>query len=125
MRLSEPAFASALEVLAANGVETMIDEHGGYTPTPVISHAILTYNRGRKTGLADGIVISPSHNPPDEGGFKYNPTNGGPADIDITGWIRTPQTTSWSRNSLASSAFPMSARARPSAFTTMITSHPM
>ena len=85
--LSEPAFASALEVLAANGVETMIDEHGGYTPTPVISHAILTYNRSRKTGLADGIVISPSHNPPDEGGFKYNPANGGPADIDITGWI--------------------------------------
>ena len=85
--LSEPAFASALEVLAANGVETMIDEHGGYTPTPVISHAILTYNRGRKTGLADGIVISPSHNPPDEGGFKYNPANGGPADIDVTGWI--------------------------------------
>ncbi len=85
--LSEPAFASVIEVLAANGVETMIDEHGGYTPTPVISHAILTYNRGRKTGLADGIVISPSHNPPDEGGFKYNPTNGGPADVDITGWI--------------------------------------
>ncbi len=79
--LSEPAFATALEVLAANGVETMIDEHGGYTPTPVISHAILTYNRGRKSGLADGIVISPSHNPPDEGGFKYNPANGGPADI--------------------------------------------
>ncbi|HXQ09981.1 MAG TPA: phosphoglucomutase (alpha-D-glucose-1,6-bisphosphate-dependent) [Caulobacteraceae bacterium] len=86
--LSEPAFASALEVLAANSVETMIDEHGGYTPTPVISHAILTYNHGRRTGLADGIVISPSHNPPDEGGFKYNPTNGGPADIDVTGWIQ-------------------------------------
>jgi phosphoglucomutase len=85
--LSEPAFASALEVLAANGVETMIDAHGGYTPTPVVSHAILTYNRGRKTGLADGIVISPSHNPPDEGGFKYNPTNGGPADVDVTGFI--------------------------------------
>lgn len=85
--LSEPAFASALEVLAANGVETMIDAQGGYTPTPVISHAILTYNRGRKTGLADGIVISPSHNPPDEGGFKYNPTNGGPAEVDATGWI--------------------------------------
>ena len=82
--LSEPAFASALEVLAANGVETMIDAQRGYTPTPVISHAILTYNRGRKTGLADGIVISPSHNPPDEGGFKYNPANGGPADVDIT-----------------------------------------
>ncbi len=85
--LSEPAFASAIEVLAANGVVTMIDQHDGYTPTPVISHAILTYNRGRKTGLADGIVISPSHNPPDEGGFKYNPANGGPADIDVTGWI--------------------------------------
>jgi phosphoglucomutase len=85
--LSEAAFATAIEVLAANGVETMIDEHGGYTPTPVISHAILSHNRGRKTGLADGIVISPSHNPPDEGGFKYNPTNGGPADIDVTGWI--------------------------------------
>jgi phosphoglucomutase len=86
--LSEPAFASALEVLAANGVVTMIDEHGGYTPTPVISHAILTYNHGRGAGLADGIVISPSHNPPDEGGFKYNPANGGPADIDVTGWIQ-------------------------------------
>jgi phosphoglucomutase len=86
--LSEPAFASALEVLAANGVETMIDARRGYTPTPVISHAILTYNRGRKTGLADGIVITPSHNPPDEGGFKYNPPNGGPADIDITDGIQ-------------------------------------
>jgi phosphoglucomutase len=85
--LSEPAFAGALEVLAANGVETMIDARRGYTPTPAISHAILTYNHGRKTGLADGIVISPSHNPPDEGGFKYNPANGGPADIDITSAI--------------------------------------
>ena len=85
--LSEPAFATTVEVLAANGVETMIDAHGGYTPTPVISHAILGYNLGRKTGLADGIVISPSHNPPDEGGFKYNPPNGGPADIEVTGWI--------------------------------------
>jgi phosphoglucomutase len=85
--LSEAAFASALEVFAANGVETMLDEHGGYTPTPVISHAILSYNHGRKIGLADGVVISPSHNPPDEGGFKYNPANGGPADVDITGWI--------------------------------------
>jgi phosphoglucomutase len=85
--LSEPAFATALEVLAANHVETMIDEHHGYTPTPVISHAILGYNRGRKSGLADGIVISPSHNPPDEGGFKYNPANGGPADVDITCFI--------------------------------------
>ena len=85
--LSEAAFASALEVLAANGVETMIDEHLGYTPTPVISHAILCHNKGRSTGLADGIVISPSHNPPEDGGFKYNPTNGGPADKDVTGWI--------------------------------------
>jgi phosphoglucomutase len=86
--LSEPAFASALEVLAANGVETRIDAQEGYTPTPVISHAILCHNRGRQTGLADGIIISPSHNPPDEGGFKYNPTNGGPADIDVTGFIQ-------------------------------------
>ena len=86
--LSEPAFASALEVLAANGVDVMIDDRGGYTPTPVISHAILTYNRGRSDGLADGIVITPSHNPPDDGGFKYNPTNGGPADTQITSWIQ-------------------------------------
>ncbi|WP_029075365.1 phosphoglucomutase (alpha-D-glucose-1,6-bisphosphate-dependent) [Kaistia adipata] len=85
--LSEAALASAIEVLAANGVETRIDAEGGYTPTPVISHAILTYNRGRTEGLADGIVISPSHNPPDDGGFKYNPPNGGPADVDVTGWI--------------------------------------
>src|SRR5665811_1328591 len=87
--LSEPAFARALEVFAANGVETMIAGEDGYTPTPVISQAILTYNKGRRNGLADGIVISPSHNPPDDGGFKYNPANGGPADIDITGWIET------------------------------------
>jgi len=86
--LSVPAFASALEVLAANGVETMVDSEGGYTPTPAISHAILTYNRGRKSGLADGIVITPSHNPPDEGGFKYNPPNGGPADTAVTDWIQ-------------------------------------
>lgn len=85
--LSEPAFASALEVLAANGVDVMIADKGEYTPTPVISHAILTYNRGRTSGLADGIVITPSHNPPDSGGFKYNPPNGGPADKDVTGWI--------------------------------------
>lgn len=85
--LSEPAFTSALEVLAANGVEVMIDEHRGYTPTPVISHAILTFNRGRKSGLADGIVITPSHNPPQDGGFKYNPSHGGPADVDTTDWI--------------------------------------
>jgi phosphoglucomutase len=86
--LSAPAFASALEVLAANDVTVMIDDRDGYTPTPVVSHAILTYNRGRTTGLADGIVVTPSHNPPDDGGFKYNPTNGGPADTDITNWIQ-------------------------------------
>ena len=85
--LSEPALASALEVFAANDVETMIDAQGGYTPTPVISHAILTYNRNRTSGLADGVVITPSHNPPEDGGFKYNPPNGGPADTDITSWI--------------------------------------
>src|ERR1700683_2131335 len=85
--LSVPALTSALEVLAANGVDVMLAEGDEYTPTPVISHAILTYNRGRKTGLADGIVITPSHNPPTDGGFKYNPPNGGPAEADITGWI--------------------------------------
>jgi phosphoglucomutase len=85
--LSEPAFVSALEVLAANGVETMIDSHDGYTPTPAVSHAILTYNRDRTSGLADGIVITPSHNPPEDGGFKYNPPHGGPADTDVTRWI--------------------------------------
>jgi phosphoglucomutase len=85
--LAEPALASALEVFAANGVTVMIDAEGGYTPTPVISHAILTYNRGRKDGLADGVVVTPSHNPPEDGGFKYNPPNGGPADTDITGAI--------------------------------------
>ncbi len=87
--LSMPAFASSLEVLAANGVEVMIAEGDEYTPTPVISHAILTYNRGRRTGLADGIVITPSHNPPDDGGFKYNPPNGGPAETDVTKWIES------------------------------------
>jgi phosphoglucomutase len=85
--LSVPACASALEVLAANGVDVMLADMDEYTPTPVISHAILTYNRGRDTGLADGIVITPSHNPPDNGGFKYNPPNGGPAGNDVTGWI--------------------------------------
>jgi phosphoglucomutase len=85
--LSVPACATALEVLAANGVEVMLAEGDEYTPTPVISHAILTYNRGRKDGLADGIVITPSHNPPHDGGFKYNPPNGGPADTVVTGWI--------------------------------------
>jgi phosphoglucomutase len=85
--LSVPAMASALEVLAANGVEVMIADGDGYTPTPAISHAILTYNRGRKTGLADGIVITPSHNPPADGGFKYNPPSGGPAEGAVTNWI--------------------------------------
>jgi phosphoglucomutase len=85
--LSVPALASALEVLAANGVEVMIAQGDEYTPTPVVSHAILTYNRSRKTGLADGIVITPSHNPPHDGGFKYNPPNGGPAETDVTKWI--------------------------------------
>jgi len=85
--LSEPAFATALEVLAANGVETMISLGGEYTPTPAVSHAVLVHNRGRTSGLADGIVITPSHNPPEDGGFKYNPPNGGPADTDVTGWI--------------------------------------
>lgn len=82
--LSEPALRSALEVLAAHHVEAMIDCEGGYTPTPVVSHAILTYNRGRTSGLADGIVITPSHNPPEDGGFKYNPPHGGPADTNVT-----------------------------------------
>jgi phosphoglucomutase len=86
--LSVPALAGALEVLAANGVEVMISEGDEYTPTPVVSHAILTYNRGRASGLADGIVITPSHNPPHDGGFKYNPPHGGPAETAVTGWIQ-------------------------------------
>jgi phosphoglucomutase len=87
--LSAPAFASALEVLAANGVEVMTAADDEYTPTPAISHAVLTYNRGRTAGLADGIVITPSHNPPDSGGFKYNTPDGGPADTEVTGWIES------------------------------------
>jgi phosphoglucomutase len=86
--LSEPAIASALEVLAAGGVDVMLAQNDEYTPTPAVSHAILCYNRGRQSRLADGIVITPSHNPPDAGGFKYNPPNGGPADTDVTGWIQ-------------------------------------
>ncbi|HYJ39851.1 MAG TPA: phosphoglucomutase (alpha-D-glucose-1,6-bisphosphate-dependent) [Steroidobacteraceae bacterium] len=86
--LSAPAFASSLEVLAANEVEVMIAKGDEYTPTPALSHAILTYNHGRTSALADGIVITPSHNPPDSGGFKYNPPNGGPADTQITGWVQ-------------------------------------
>ncbi len=85
--LAEPALASALEVFAANGVTVMIDAQDGYTPTPAISHAILNYNKGRESGLADGVVVTPSHNPPEDGGFKYNPPNGGPADTDVTGAI--------------------------------------
>src|SRR3954447_1202430 len=85
--ISGPAQDTALEVLAANGVATIIQRDNGFTPTPVISHAILVHNRDRKDGLADGIVITPSHNPPDDGGFKYNPTHGGPADTDVTTWI--------------------------------------
>src|SRR5881396_3188225 len=85
--LSEPAQRTALEVLAANGVETIIQRDDGVTPTPVISRAILVYNRGRAQHLADGIVITPSHNPPQDGGFKYNPTNGGPADTEVTQWV--------------------------------------
>ncbi|MGE3978748.1 MAG: phosphoglucomutase (alpha-D-glucose-1,6-bisphosphate-dependent) [Nitrospira sp.] len=85
--LSEPAFVTTLEILAANGVDIIIDQNDGYTPTPVISHAILRYNRDRTSGLADGIVITPSHNPPEDGGNKYNPPQGGPADTQITKWI--------------------------------------
>lgn len=91
--LSQPAFATIVEVLAANGVDVMIDQRGDYTPTPVISHAIVGYNRGRKDGqadgLADGIVVTPSHNPAADGGYKYNPPNGGPAETDVTSWIQT------------------------------------
>ncbi|MDM4718310.1 phosphoglucomutase (alpha-D-glucose-1,6-bisphosphate-dependent) [Micromonospora sp. WMMA1363] len=86
--LSAPAAVDALEVLAANEVTVLLDSRDGYTPTPAVSHAILAHNRGRTSGLADGIVITPSHNPPDDGGFKYNPTHGGPADTDATRWIQ-------------------------------------
>ncbi len=87
--LSEPAFASAMEVLAANEIEVMLSEGTPYTPTPAVSHAILLYNHGRKSGLADGIVITPSHNPPDDGGFKYDRPHGGPADSSVTSWIES------------------------------------
>src|ERR1700757_5055250 len=85
--LSGPAQRTALEVLTGNGVSTIIQRSDGFTPTPVISHAILVYNRSRRDRLADGIVVTPSHNPPEDGGFKYNPTNGGPADTDVTRWV--------------------------------------
>jgi phosphoglucomutase len=87
--LSEPAYRTALEVFVANGVDVSVDIDGGYTPTPAVSHAILTFNAEHRSGLADGVVITPSHNPPDSGGFKYNPPNGGPADIEITNFIET------------------------------------
>ncbi len=86
--LSEPAKVTALEVFAANGVTVLIDTADGYTPTPAVSHAILAHNRGRTSGLADGVVVTPSHNPPADGGFKYNPPNGGPAGSDATSWIQ-------------------------------------
>jgi phosphoglucomutase len=114
--LSEPAFTSSLEVLAANGVEVMIDRAGGYTPTPVISHAILRHNRGRLSGLADGIVVTPSHNPPEDGGFKYNPPTGGPADTDVTGWIEQTANTLLTEGPRAIRRMPY-ARARRAAST--------
>src|SRR5438067_8668455 len=86
--LSGPAQRNALEVLAANEVNVLHAREGEWTPTPVVSHAILVYNRGRSSGLADGIVVTPSHNPPEDGGFKYNPPSGGPADTDVTGWVQ-------------------------------------
>src|SRR5215831_4324211 len=86
--LSGPALRTATEVLAANRVDVLADADDGYTPTPAVSHAILVYNRGRSDGLADGIVITPSHNPPEDGGFKYNPPSGGPADTAVTGWVQ-------------------------------------
>src|SRR4051794_6489928 len=85
--LSEPAARTIVEVLSARGVDVVVDADDGYTPTPVISHAILTHNRGGGSGTADGIVVTPSHNPPTDGGYKYNPPHGGPADTDVTGWI--------------------------------------
>ena len=85
--LSEPAFRTIVEVLAAHGVEVVVDADDGFTPTPVISHAILGHNRDGGAGKADGVVVTPSHNPPGDGGFKYNPPHGGPADTDVTGWI--------------------------------------
>jgi alpha-D-glucose phosphate-specific phosphoglucomutase len=103
--LSKPAFVTALEVLAANGVDVMVDARDGYTPTPVVSHAVLGYNRGRRSGLADGIVITPSHNPPQYGGFKYDPPHGGPADTHVTRWIEERANGS-SRTTSVASEFP-------------------
>ncbi|MET0220046.1 MAG: phosphoglucomutase (alpha-D-glucose-1,6-bisphosphate-dependent) [Tardiphaga sp.] len=113
--LAEPALVSALEVFAANGVTVMVDKDSGYTPTPVISHAILTYNKGRTAGFADGVVVTPSHNPPEDGGFKYNPPNGGPADTDITGAMEKAANGFLAANLAGIKRMPL-ARARASAF---------
>ena len=110
--LSHPAQRTALEVLAANGVETVIQREDGVTPTPVISRAILAYNRGRTAHLADGIVITPSHNPPEDGGFKYNPPNGGPADTDVTAWVAAPRQRVAARTARRCEADRVRARAR-------------
>ena len=112
--LSGPAQRTALEVLAANGVETIIQQNDGVTPTPVISRAILVYNRGRKEHLADGIVVTPSHNPPEDGGFKYNPTNGGPADTDVTGWVEDRANALLRENNAGVKRVPYSTRAQSS-----------
>lgn len=114
--LSDPAFVTVLEVLAANGVEVMIDQDNGFTPTPVISHAILSYNRGRTSGLADGIVITPSHNPPEDGGIKYNPPNGGPADTQVTKWVEDRANTLLTKNLQECNRLPIE-RARQAATT--------
>ena len=110
--LSEPAFASAIEVFAANSVDLFIDAGLGYTPTPVISHAILTYNRalGPTGKKADGVVITPSHNPPEDGGYKYNPPHGGPADTGATAVIEQREMSSWRRGSRVSGGYPLNGR---------------
>ena len=120
--LSEPAFATALEVLAGNGVEVMIDSQGGYTPTPAVSHAILTYNRGRTRGLADGIVITPSHNPPEDGGFKYNPPDGGRQRHPSPPGSNSRPIGCWPKTCAACCASPTRAPAPPRPRTRMITS---
>ena len=108
--LSEPAFLTALEVLVADGVDVRVDSDDGFTPTPALSHAILTWNREHPGALADGIVVTPSHNPPADGGFKYNPPSGGPADAAVTGAIeRCRQRAAAQRASNASPAYPRSA----------------
>ena len=116
--LSGPAQRTALEVLAANSVETIIQRNDGATPTPVISRAILVYNRGREQQLADGIVITPSHNPPEDGGFKYNPPNGGPADVDVTEWVQRRANDLLSNDNAAVRRVPL-----PTAFKATTTHH--